>query len=66
MPEITKNKIIQKSLVSKHTFQMVKLLLITKNYIILEMKFCKSYQKKKEYYNHLSKELSDPLTSPRA
>ena len=33
MPEITKNKIIQKSLVSKHTFQMVKLLLITKNYI---------------------------------
>ena len=42
---------------------MAKLLLITKNYKILDMKFRKLYQKKKKYDNYLFKKLSDHSTS---
>ena len=42
---------------------MTKLVSITKNCTIIEMKFHKS--NKNEYYNQVSKKFSDPSTSPK-
>ena len=46
---------------------MARLLLITKSYMILEVKLSQMISKrKKEYYYQLSEKLNDPLTSSKA
>ena len=44
---------------------MARLLLITKSYMILEVKFQMISERKKEYYDQLSKKLDDPLTTSK-
>ena len=44
---------------------MARLLLITKSYVILEVKFQMISERKKEYYDQLSKKLNDPLTTSK-
>ena len=46
---------------------MAKLLLITRSYMVLEVKISQMISKrKKEYYGQLSKKCNDPLTSYKA
>ena len=46
---------------------MAKLLLITRSYMVLEVKISQMISKrKKEYYGQLSKKCNDPLTSCKA
>ena len=46
---------------------MAKLLLITRSYMVLEVKISQMISKrKKEYYGQLSKKCNDPLTSHKA
>ena len=42
---------------------MARLLLITKSYMILKVKFQMISERKKEYYDQLSKKLDDPFTT---
>ena len=65
--EKIKNKIIEKATFLNNKSQLTRLLLITKSYIIFEMRLHGWYQKvKKEYYGQLSKKLNDILISPKA